>query len=386
MRKKRFGLKMAILGLCMLSVGGGISALAYTSTPERATRLQLAPAVVARVSGKAEFDAAVAAEEKAGSIILGVGKGCLTAENGDSAGGINEVFASLAKAGILPIINVSSSGDVAEIVQSVGRSGDFTLMSRNADVLKAACVNLPEVRKIMDFSAGEREEKPYEYVRKSREAGAHAIVLSEAQADTDTVYYVQGLFTTVWVRAENESAFGFASNVSTGAYGIIAENTAELYATYNKYPSFSLPRGYYVAGHRGLPFTENENSLESCIAAFEAGATHLEIDVQTTKDNKLVVMHNETINATTNGKGSVANMTLEQIKQYKIVKSNGWQGSGNELEIPTLGEIYDYFKDKNVVIIVEIKDNNPSTCRLIKEEIEKYRMQGKTVEIGRAHV
>lgn len=54
--------------------------------------------------------------------------------------------------------------------------------------------------------------------------------------------------------------------------------------------------------------------------AYEKGATHVEIDLQLTLDNEIVVMHDDSIARTTNGSGNVSQMTLKELEQYKITK------------------------------------------------------------------
>lgn len=370
-------------GFWTLSVRG-TSVHAYTNTSEYVSRLLLSPSAVARIADNDAFEKMLSAKSKPGSVILGIGSDGLTAENETSVGGISETFDTLAENGILPVIKLESVLYAQALSEAVTENDyyDFAIAGNDKNVLKKAKELMPEARVIMDFS----EEKPfgdsYEYIQMCREVGGSTVILSQSAADRDTVYYLQSMMTTVWVIAASETRFGFASAISTGAYGIVANDFGTLFSVYDLYPVYSLPRGYYVVGHRGLPFTENENSLESCIAAYEAGATHFEIDVQSTADDKLVIMHDATINTTTNGSGAVSNMTLEEIQRYKIIKSDGWEGSGNELKIPTLADIFEYFQDKDVIIIVEIKDTKPVTCRLIKEEIERFEMQRKTVAIS----
>ncbi|MCI8412500.1 MAG: hypothetical protein HFE47_00165 [Clostridia bacterium] len=386
MRKIRFALCVAfvLLGSCILSAVGVVSARAYTETKEYVSRLLLSPSVVARVKDGESFTSLLAAKNKSGSVILRVEQSGLAAEDGTVVGTIAQTFAALAESGILPVVELDSLLQVQTLTAAAEENDlrDFAVMSNSVSIMKRVKESMPQARAIIDFSSEEGYTDSYEYIRDVREAGGNVVVLSEKQADRDTVYYLQGMMTTVWVRAEQESRFGFASAISTGAYGIIAADCETLFSVFDAYPVYALPRGYYVAGHRGLPYTENENSLESCIAAFEAGATHLEIDVQTTADRKLVVMHDATLDKTTDGTGAISKMTLEEIRRFKIVKSSDWEGSGNKLTIPTLGEIFEYFHGKDVVIIVEIKDANPTTCTLIKEEIERYEMQKQTVAIS----
>ena len=73
-------------------------------------------------------------------------------------------------------------------------------------------------------------------------------------------------------------------------------------------------------GHRGARVYEPENTLRSFQRAIEIGVDAVELDVRKTKDNELVVIHNANVNKTTNGSGSVNELTLEEIKRLVIEK------------------------------------------------------------------
>ena len=69
-----------------------------------------------------------------------------------------------------------------------------------------------------------------------------------------------------------------------------------------------------VWAHRGASGYAPENTLEAFKLAVEMGADGVELDVQLTKDNQIVVIHDEWIDRTSNGKGWVKDMTLEELR------------------------------------------------------------------------
>lgn len=99
-------------------------------------------------------------------------------------------------------------------------------------------------------------------------------------------------------------------------------------------------------GHRGAKAYEPENTLRSFKYAIDLGVDAVELDVRKTKDNELVVIHNADVDKTTDGKGSVNELTLEEIK--KLVTDKGEQ-------VPTLEEVLDLV-GKQVKVLVEIKE------------------------------
>lgn len=99
-------------------------------------------------------------------------------------------------------------------------------------------------------------------------------------------------------------------------------------------------------GHRGARAYEPENTLRSFGKALEIGVDAIEFDVRKTKDNHLVVVHDADVKRTTNGKGSVADFTLKEIKEFSTEKGE---------KIPTLEEALDYIGNK-ARILIELKE------------------------------
>lgn len=102
-----------------------------------------------------------------------------------------------------------------------------------------------------------------------------------------------------------------------------------------------------------------ENSLLAFKKAIEAGADGIELDVWSTKDGKVIVMHDETIDRTSNMKGKQKEMTLEEIKKANI-------GMGER--IPTLEEVFEALPE-SALINVELKDKDAvgEVARIVKK-------------------
>ncbi|MBD3191551.1 MAG: hypothetical protein GF308_12955 [Candidatus Heimdallarchaeota archaeon] len=110
-------------------------------------------------------------------------------------------------------------------------------------------------------------------------------------------------------------------------------------------------RGYemtkpLIFGHRGAPYNQPENTLKSFKQAFQDGADGIEFDVRLTSDKEMIVIHDETINRTTNGTGFVKELTHMEIRQVNI---------NNKLKIPTLEEVVKKFGNEKWLNI-EIKE------------------------------
>ncbi len=114
-------------------------------------------------------------------------------------------------------------------------------------------------------------------------------------------------------------------------------------------------------GHRGARGHVAENTLESIEKALSLGVDGVEIDVFRCKSGELVVIHDETLDRTTNGKGNVEDFTLVELKSLVVE---------NKFKIPTLVEVLDLL-DAKYVLNIELKGRNTakSANKIIKDYI-----------------
>ncbi|MBY8885611.1 glycerophosphodiester phosphodiesterase [Streptomyces sp. PTM05] len=71
---------------------------------------------------------------------------------------------------------------------------------------------------------------------------------------------------------------------------------------------------FFTIGHRGVMAAEPENTLRSFLRAEREGLDGIELDLHLSKDGALVVMHDETVDRTTDGRGAVADLTLDELR------------------------------------------------------------------------
>lgn len=106
-----------------------------------------------------------------------------------------------------------------------------------------------------------------------------------------------------------------------------------------------------VYGHRGAAAEAPENTIPSFMLAKSLGVYGVEMDIHTTKDGEVVVMHDELLDRTTNGKGWIHNYTLEEVKKLDAGEKFNKKFKGTR--IPTLNEVFDALGDFHYY--VEIK-------------------------------
>lgn len=105
-----------------------------------------------------------------------------------------------------------------------------------------------------------------------------------------------------------------------------------------------------VAAHRGYWRGAPENSLPSFQQAIDRKIDMIELDVMRTSDGRLVLMHDTTVDRTTNGTGSVASKTLAQIKALRLKKGlGGAQAEVTDLQVPTLKEALEVIGTKALI-------------------------------------
>src|SRR5690606_32092373 len=96
-----------------------------------------------------------------------------------------------------------------------------------------------------------------------------------------------------------------------------------------------------------------ENTLAAFKAAAELPITGVEIDVHLTKDGEIVVIHDEKVNRTTDGKGYIKDMTLSEAR--KLDAGSWFSAEFAREKIPTLDEVFDVFQNTNHRLNIELK-------------------------------
>ena len=111
----------------------------------------------------------------------------------------------------------------------------------------------------------------------------------------------------------------------------------------------------FVAAHRGWSDKYPENTMPAFKAALDIGVDQLETDVRVTKDGELVLIHDKTVDRTTNKSGLVRDYTLAELKELDAGIIMGEQFRGTQ--IPTLIEFMELVKDHPTITLdIELKE------------------------------
>jgi glycerophosphoryl diester phosphodiesterase len=135
-----------------------------------------------------------------------------------------------------------------------------------------------------------------------------------------------------------------------------------------------MKQNFLFIGHRGTRIVA-ENTFYAFEKAIEYGATHIEFDVRKTFDNKLIVIHDASLERTTKSTGYVKDRTYEELKDIKS-KLGGQK-------IPLFSEVVHYFKKKiNFMIELKVKDIGKEILKIISENdlIENSIFSGRLLD------
>lgn len=134
-------------------------------------------------------------------------------------------------------------------------------------------------------------------------------------------------------------------------------------------------------GHRGSPLFFPENTLASFRAALEAGAGGLELDVRLTQDGCPVVIHDPTVDRTTDGSGPVSGITLGEMRRLNARTRDGAKGGH---PVPTLAEVLERFPEATVNIDIKEKAR-PGAEAAVLGEIRRAGACGRVLVVSEHH-
>jgi len=165
--------------------------------------------------------------------------------------------------------------------------------------------------------------------------------------------------------------FVFVTGISLAALGVLRVQSHPA----SDHP-FYANSGFRIIAHRGGRGLGPENTLEVFKRSLAAGASVLEMDLRMTKDRQLVVLHDSTVNRTTDGEGPVREMTLAKIKTFDA--GFHWTADGGRtfpfrgrgLTVPALNEVFSSFAGTPMVL--EIKEKQDGIGELLCRTIEAY--------------
>lgn len=359
----------------------------YTSIVSPAT-------VVAKINSAAELDAALAKETKPQVLMLFIdGSLNVTNEAGTAAiGTVAEVFNKIDMRCIPAFyVKTQEAADALGGYLKQNKIVDAFVVSDNASLVTAVRKTNRKIYGVVDYRAtgadaisqdaqANNHNSLDNIVYTTNENMARIALISESIATKENVNYLQNRLITVWVEESADKSAQLHNSIQSGANGILTDTPDELYSAYQFYAdNYTLVRNPFIIGHRGLPSAAPENSLESAIEAYTAGADCIELDIRLSKDGVVMIYHDDDIAGLTTGRGSIASHTYDELRSYDLLSSSGY-GSFQKypaVKIATLEEFFERFQNEDVVFFIEIKESSNELLRKTAELVEKYNMKNK---------
>lgn len=253
---------------------------------------------------------------------------------------------------------------------------DLYVISSSPALIKEARSKCNKIYGMLDTASNVYEDEELRGL--CIECGARGAILSAEVAKRNYVSYLQDRYLVVW-QAVTEKDISAVSAINNGVLGLITPDVKATEACFTKYyDKNTLVRTPEIIGHRGNPSTQQENTVAGSVEAFRLGATMVENDIYLMKDGNIIVMHDGTIDRTTNGEGNTVDMTAETIKKFQVDSKAGVAPE----PIPLLDDYFERFKGTGEVLVVELKGSNTKIATPLVKLIKEYGMERQVVVIA----
>ena len=276
------------------------------------------------------------------------------------------------KGKMIPILQIQDKNTIAPLQDFIKNQQlqDIQVLSSDAELVKQFKEGTPYARGAVFYTKNALNKHDLkELALQIHESNAKVAAIPQKLITPEVMHYLHSRTISVWgIGGETES--DAHSLIHLGVDGIIAENEQAAVSAYSQYPENTIVQRPIVAAHRGIPSLAPENTMAGYQLAYEQGADLIETDVQRTKDGHLIIMHDYTVDRTTNGTGAVSDLTLEQIRALDAGIKFSPEFTGEK--VPTFKEYLQAFKGKDVVLLVEIKGTG--IAEQVMKEIEEEGM------------
>ncbi|TNJ65652.1 DUF1080 domain-containing protein, partial [Paenibacillus hemerocallicola] len=348
----------------------------FVNVYEPETKIAMGPSVVTELTGSDQL-AALGGPATPATVILHVNDDLKVTDPAGNVIADAETVLGAIDTRIIPAFHVGSELAADRVVQLVQTKGieDAFIVSDNGELVKRVRAAYPMLRGVLDFRKKTvTKDDLLEVRRQTTLSSAKIALLPQSAATADNVSYLQQRTVVVWTG----EATGAVPNgvtlhklITSGTNGIVTGSPAAAFEALKVYNhATTLIRKPFIIGHRGMPATSPENTIESNLLAYESGADFIENDMYVTKDDHLVIIHDSVLQNTTNGTGNVEDFTLEEIKRLNANKPypNGYP----DVKVPTMDEQLDLAREKGIMVYAEIKTGTPRAVdvlvNLIKEK------------------
>lgn len=301
----------------------------------------------------------------------------------DGSGNItveDELLADLlqtVKGNVIPVIQVEDDSHAEGVITALqdASAKDVHIMSTRPAIIEQIKDSYPTARGTILYDRNHFNKHDLkQLVKDVNRTKLTTAAIPQKLLTNENIYYLHSRAISVWGVGGNTVKEAH-SLIHSGVDGIITDDALSAVEAYDKYPENTLVQRPIVVAHRGVPSLAPENTMAGFELSYELGADLIETDILTTKDGQLVAIHDTTVDRTTDGTVRVGDLTLEEIKELDAGSYFGPEFEGEE--VPTLMEFLEGFKDRDVVLLVELKDAGIEAQ--VMEEIEQTGMEDHVV-------
>ncbi len=352
----------------------------YADVRDPETGINIAPAIVTEVETMEEFTN-LAKDSPAVAIMtyeLVNGVGTIVFQDGTVT---PEKALDKTSGTIIPAFRVKSEDAAASVATFLMNNDqrDAFVVADQPSYLNKANSTWKHVKGVMDYRGVSYWATPEALRAEATANGATILMLTSEYATKERVRYFQDMYSCVWIIV-GEGKTASVEAINKGPYGIVTPDRTVTESCYEDYyAQNTLVRRTNVIGHRGTPTMAQENSLSGLKISYQNGANMVECDIYKATDNVLVIMHDSTIDRTTNGSGYISQMSSTQLKQYVIDQYSSYATE----PIPTLEDFFAYISgDVSKKLVVEVKTGDTAYASILRGLIEKYNVWEQIVVIS----
>lgn len=204
------------------------------------------------------------------------------------------------------------------------------------------------------------------------------VAISKAPLTQESAHYFNVRQIGAWSYAADTQ--DIYAGIANGNHGLIAADTGAIYHVYESITETTVSGKPVIVAHRGAnkAVSYPENTVLGGKAAIEEyGADALEIDLRITKDGYLYIMHDPTLDRTTNGTGNGADLTLEEIRNLEVDEI-----SFRKTVVPTFDEMLQLVQGTDIVLYCHMNIRNDTTVSAFSHLVEKYGCQDNVIFFG----
>jgi glycerophosphoryl diester phosphodiesterase len=367
----------------------------YISHDFLKTQVISAAATIAEADSLATLDRLTGLEQRPENILLHVdGGGNVTSPDGSAVLGTLDEITDKVFRKMIPVF-VVNSGDAADalsqflkdkkLVDCMVMSADPALVAavRKANTKIGGVIDCTAElytgdRPASDRSASNIEDTLQSIIETTNANSAKTALISADVARKANVEYLQHRLITVWVKESagpDEDAL-LHDAILSGANGIVTDTPEKLISAYDLYKNEMavLVRNPLVIGHRGLPSSAPENTIESAKEAVAAGVDCIELDVRLSSDGEIYIYHDNDLSSLTTGSGTVNSHTAAELDKLKVLRSGsyGTFEKYSKVKLPSLREFFEALKDDDVMFFIEIKEEAGNISQKVADMVQEF--------------